>query len=83
MQKAVPVGVGAMAALLGLEFDVAQGGRRRGRAGAGVPGRNDNGGGQVVVSGDKAASSAPSTSPRARGAKRAMMLRYRRRSTAP
>ncbi len=39
MQAAVPVGVGAMAALLGLEFDAGSGGRRRSRAGPGLSGR--------------------------------------------
>ena len=38
MQAAVPVGAGAMAALLGLEFDAGGRGRRRSRAGPGVPG---------------------------------------------
>ena len=39
MQKAVPVGVGAMAALLGLEFDAAAAVAARSRARAGLPGR--------------------------------------------
>ncbi len=55
MQKAVPAGEGAMAALLGVELDKRA--RARGRGGPG-PGlrraANDNGGGQVVLSGAKA-----------------------------
>ncbi len=39
MQKAVPVGEGAMAALLGLEFDAAAAVAARGGAGRGLPGR--------------------------------------------
>ena len=38
MQEAVPVGVGAMAALLGLDFAAADGGGGRGGAGRGLPG---------------------------------------------
>jgi len=74
MQKAVPVGVGAMAALLGLEFDDAVA-----VAGAAAEGQicqaaNDNGGGQVVISGDKGAVERAVELAKARGAKRAMML---------
>ena len=39
MQKAVPVGVGAMAALLGLDYEAAVAVAERSRAGAGLPGR--------------------------------------------
>ena len=38
MQKAVPVGVGAMAALIGLEFDAAAAAKARSRAGRSLPG---------------------------------------------
>src|SRR5712672_2951818 len=55
MQKAVPVGVGAMAALLGLEFDQAAAVAAEAAQGQVCQAANDNGGGQVVVSGDKAA----------------------------
>src|SRR5439155_7885610 len=55
MQKAVPVGVGAMAALLGLEFDQAAAVAQEAAQGQVCQAANDNGGGQVVVSGDKAA----------------------------
>jgi len=59
MQKAVPVGAGAMAALLGLEFEaareVAEQAAEGHGAGAVCQAANDNGAGQVVVSGDRAA----------------------------
>jgi [acyl-carrier-protein] S-malonyltransferase len=55
MQEAVPVGVGAMAALLGLEFDVAAVIASEAAHGQVCEAANDNGGGQVVISGDKAA----------------------------
>ncbi len=55
MQKAVPVGVGAMAALLGLDFDVASAVAGEAAQGQVCEAANDNGAGQVVVSGDKAA----------------------------
>ena len=49
------LGVGAMAALLGLEFDQAAGAAAEAAQGQVCQAANDNGGGQVVVSGDKAA----------------------------
>ena len=53
MQKAVPVGAGAMAALVGVEFADAEAIAAE-AAGAGVcAAANDNGGGQVVLSGEK------------------------------
>src|ERR1700730_1621862 len=55
MQRSVPVGVGAMAALLGLEFDQAVAVAAEASRGQVCQAANDNGGGQVVVSGDKAA----------------------------
>jgi len=55
MQQAVPVGVGAMAALLGLEFEAAAALAAEAAQGQVCQAANDNGGGQVVVSGDKAA----------------------------
>jgi [acyl-carrier-protein] S-malonyltransferase len=75
MQAAAPVGVGAMAAIIGLEFDqveqiCADACNEQGH----VQIANDNGGGQVVISGDaenvKAAADAASQA----GAKRALML---------
>src|SRR5450432_4030779 len=74
MQKAVPVGVGAMAALLGLEFDLAQAVAAEAAVGEVCQAANDNGGGQVVVSGDKAAVARAVEIAKGRGAKRAMML---------
>jgi [acyl-carrier-protein] S-malonyltransferase len=74
MQKAVPVGVGAMAALIGLELDdvkaIAAEAESVGVCAAG----NDNGGGQVVLSGEKSAVERAVEVAKARGAKRAMML---------
>src|SRR6201999_1236760 len=55
MQAAVPVGVGAMAALLGLDFDTAVAVAAEAAQGEVCQAANDNGGGQVVVSGNKAA----------------------------
>ncbi|HSL78513.1 MAG TPA: ACP S-malonyltransferase, partial [Pseudolabrys sp.] len=55
MQKAVPVGVGAMAALIGLAFDAAAAVAAEAGQGEVCQAANDNGAGQVVVSGNKAA----------------------------
>jgi [acyl-carrier-protein] S-malonyltransferase len=74
MQKAVPVGIGAMAALLGLEFDIVRAVAGEAAQGQVCQAANDNGGGQVVVSGDKAAVERAVEIARGRGAKRAMML---------
>jgi [acyl-carrier-protein] S-malonyltransferase len=74
MQKAVPVGTGAMAALLGLDFtqvtELAIEAAQNGVCQA----ANDNGAGQVVVSGDKAAVERAVDLAKAKGARRAMML---------
>ncbi len=74
MQKAVPVGVGAMAALIGLEFDTAVAVAAEAAQGQVCQAANDNGGGQVVVSGDKAAVERAVEIAKAKGAKRAMLL---------
>ena len=74
MQKAVPVGVGGMAALLGLEFEAARAVAAEAAQGQVCEAANDNGGGQVVVSGDKAAVERAVEIAKNRGAKRAMML---------
>jgi [acyl-carrier-protein] S-malonyltransferase len=74
MQQAVPVGVGAMAALLGLEFDVVEAVAADAAQGQVCQAANDNGAGQVVVSGDKAAVERAVEIAKERGAKRAMML---------
>jgi [acyl-carrier-protein] S-malonyltransferase len=74
MQKAVPVGTGAMAALLGLEFEQAAAVAAEAAQGQVCQAANDNGGGQVVVSGDKAAVERAVEIARGKGARRAMML---------
>jgi [acyl-carrier-protein] S-malonyltransferase len=74
MQKAVPVGTGAMAALLGLEFDAASAVAAEAAQGQVCQAANDNGGGQVVVSGDKAAVERAVEIAKAKGARRAMLL---------
>jgi [acyl-carrier-protein] S-malonyltransferase len=55
MQRAVPVGEGAMAALLGLELEAARGIAEEAAQGEVVACANDNAPGQIVVSGAKAA----------------------------
>jgi [acyl-carrier-protein] S-malonyltransferase len=74
MQKAVPVGVGAMAALVGLEFDAVAAVAAMAAQGQVCQAANDNGAGQVVVSGDRAAVERAIEIARSRGAQRAMML---------
>lgn len=74
MQKAVPVGVGAMAALIGLEFSAASSVAAEAAQGEICQAANDNGAGQVVVSGNKAAVERAVEIAKARGAKRAMLL---------
>ena len=74
MQAAVPVGVGAMAALLGMEFDPAAAVAAEAAQGDVCQAANDNGGGQVVVSGAKAAVERAVEIAKSRGAKRAMLL---------
>ena len=74
MQKAVPVGTGAMAALLGLELDAASAVAAEAAQGEVCQAANDNGGGQVVVSGHKTAVERAVEIAKAKGARRAMML---------
>ena len=74
MQKAVPVGVGAMAALLGLDYEAAVAVASEAAQGQVCQAANDNGGGQVVVSGDKAAVERALEIAKTKGAKRAMLL---------
>jgi [acyl-carrier-protein] S-malonyltransferase len=74
MQKAVPVGVGAMAALIGVELDAAKSIAAEAAACGECATANDNGGGQVVLSGDKAAVERAVEIAKAHGVKRAMML---------
>jgi [acyl-carrier-protein] S-malonyltransferase len=74
MQEAVPVGAGAMAALIGLDFDAVVAVAAEAAEGQVCQAANDNGGGQVVLSGDKAAVERAVEIAKAKGAKRAMML---------
>jgi [acyl-carrier-protein] S-malonyltransferase len=74
MQKAVPVGVGAMAALLGLDYETAVAVAEEAAQGQVCQAANDNGGGQVVVSGNKAAVERAVEIAKTKGAKRAMLL---------
>jgi len=74
MQRAVPVGAGAMAALLGLDLPTAAAIAAEAAQGEVCEAANDNGGGQVVVSGDKAAVERAVEIAKAKGAKRALML---------
>jgi len=74
MQKAVPVGVGAMAALLGLDYETAVAVADEAAQGQICQAANDNGGGQVVVSGDKAAVDRAVEIAKTKGARRAMLL---------
>ena len=74
MQKAVPVGAGAMAALIGLEFDTASAVAAEAMQGEVCQAANDNGAGQVVVSGCKAAVERAVEIAKTKGAKRAMLL---------
>ncbi|WP_134498317.1 ACP S-malonyltransferase [Microvirga pakistanensis] len=74
MQSAVPVGQGAMAALLGLEYEAALDVARAAAQGEVCDAANDNGGAQVVVSGHKEAVERAVAIAQERGAKRAVML---------
>jgi [acyl-carrier-protein] S-malonyltransferase len=74
MQKAVPVGVGAMAALIGVELDAAKAIAQEAAGDAVCTAANDNGGGQVVLSGGKSAVERAVEIAKDRGVKRAMML---------
>ena len=74
MQKAVPVGVGAMAAILGLDFAAVQEVAAEAARGEVCQAANDNDPAQVVVSGDKAAVERAVEIAKAKGAKRALLL---------
>ncbi|MDF1801556.1 ACP S-malonyltransferase [Thalassovita sp.] len=74
MQDAVPVGVGAMAALLGLDFATAQNVAAAAAEGDVCQAANDNDPGQVVVSGHKDAVERAVTLAKEKGAKRAVLL---------
>ncbi len=74
MQAAVPVGVGAMAALLGLDFATASEVASDAAQGEVCQAANDNDPAQVVVSGHRAAVERAVEIAKARGAKRALLL---------
>lgn len=74
MQAAVPAGEGAMAALLGADFALAQAICAEAAQGEVVEAANDNGGGQVVISGAKAAVERAMALSKEKGVKRALPL---------
>jgi [acyl-carrier-protein] S-malonyltransferase len=74
MQAAVPVGQGAMAALLGLDFDAAREVSLEARSVGVCDLANDNSPGQIVISGTVPAIEKAVEIAKARGAKRAMLL---------
>lgn len=74
MQEAVPLGVGSMAALLGLDFAVASEVAVEAAQGEICQAANDNDPAQVVVSGHRGAVERALEIAKARGAKRAMLL---------
>ncbi len=74
MQAAVPVGSGAMAAIMGLDVSAAGEVATAAAGGRVCQVANDNGGGQVVISGDRVAVERAVELARTRGAKRAILL---------
>ena len=78
MQKAVAPGMGAMAALLGAELDLAREICAEAAMASNdretVSAANDNGGGQIVISGHKAAVERAIEIAKSKGVKRAMLL---------
>ena len=74
MQSAVPAGAGAMAALLGLDFDEVAEIAREAAEGEVCDPANDNAPGQVVVSGNRTAVERAVELAKARGARRAILL---------
>jgi [acyl-carrier-protein] S-malonyltransferase len=74
MQEATPVGTGAMAALLGLDFEQAAAVAAEAAQGDICQAANDNAPGQVVVSGSKAAIERALEIAKTKGAKRAILL---------
>ncbi|MGP0089184.1 MAG: ACP S-malonyltransferase [Xanthobacteraceae bacterium] len=74
MQKAVPVGTGAMAALIGVELEQAAAIAAQAGESQVCQAANDNGGGQVVVSGDKQAVERAIEVAKNQGVRRAMLL---------
>ena len=74
MQNATPVGTGAMAALLGLDFATASAVAAEAAQGEVCQAANDNSEGQVVISGHKAAVGRAMEIAKTKGAKRAIPL---------
>lgn len=74
MQAAVPLGVGAMAALIGVERDAAAAIAAEGAQGEVCQVANDNGGGQVVISGHTGAVQRAVEIAKGKGVRRAMLL---------
>ena len=74
MQQAVPVGVGAMAAILGLDFATVQSLASEAQARGVCQAANDNDPSQVVISGEKSAVEVAIELAKNSGAKRAIML---------
>jgi len=74
MQEAVPVGEGAMAALLGLDLDAARDVAEAAAQGEVCQAANDNAPGQVVVSGHATAVERALEIAKEKGAKRAILL---------
>ncbi|SFO28172.1 [Acyl-carrier-protein] S-malonyltransferase [Cohaesibacter marisflavi] len=74
MQKAVPVGEGAMAAILGLSMDDVKAVTKEAADGEVCQVANDNATGQVVISGAKSAIERAAALAKEKGAKRALLL---------
>lgn len=74
MQAAVPIGVGAMAALLGIEFDAAVSAAAAASKGEVCSAANDNAPGQVVISGHAGAVERALPIAKEAGARKAIML---------
>lgn len=74
MQKAVPVGAGAMAALLGADLNTARAAAAEGAKVGVCQVANDNAPGQIVISGDAGAVEAAIAAAKTMGVKRGMLL---------
>jgi [acyl-carrier-protein] S-malonyltransferase len=74
MQRATPIGTGAMAALIGLDFEAAAVIAREAAAGEVCQPANDNAPGQVVLSGHQGAVERAIAIARTKGARRAILL---------
>jgi [acyl-carrier-protein] S-malonyltransferase len=74
MQAAVPVGIGAMAALIGVDLEIAQSIAEEAAQGEVCTAANDNAPGQVVISGHKDAVGRALVIAKERGFKRALLL---------